>query len=376
MKNIYSIRLLIIAFLSAFAMSVCYSCSDDDGEGIKVYEYREQIGKKIKVLTDLQAESQFGLRECMYPETSKVILENAIAKLKDFLQTMKEGGVAEMQIPDETARLLKESDEKIAEFKATIRTEDLLVPAELQVNGKNGGYIDFGVHPEYSTFGEAGKQAFTVEFWVKLKDVEGFFYLISTFTDDERNDHERKGWCVNSYNYGGNNMRMTYGMGFNDLMEPAFGFTTVNEWVHLAVVTDETGVDGETSGGRPIMTKMYLNGELKLSTTSHQDASKPYAANSNNVPMVAFTGMSATGSRIEDKGANGSMKHLHIWNGAKTQDEIRQLMEYPEKVTGTESDLVCGWSFAKMALDDQDIKDLTGKYTARLVGDYSWIELE
>ena len=46
MKNIYSIRLLIIAFLSAFAMSVCYSCSDDDGEGIKVYEYREQIGKQ------------------------------------------------------------------------------------------------------------------------------------------------------------------------------------------------------------------------------------------------------------------------------------------------------------------------------------------
>ena len=376
MKNIYSIRLLIIAFLSAFAMSVCYSCSDDDGEGIKVYEYREQIGKKIKVLTDLQAESQFGLREGMYPETSKAILENAIAKLKDFLQTMKEGGVAEMQIPDETARLLKESDEKIAEFKATIRTEDLLVPAELQVNGKNGGYIDFGVHPEYSTFGEAGKQAFTVEFWVKLKDVEGFFYLISTFTDDERNDHERKGWCVNSYNYGSNNMRMTYGMGFNDLMEPAFGFTTVNEWVHLAVVTDETGVDGEISGGRPIMTKMYLNGELKLSTTSHQDVSKPYATNSNNVSMVAFTGMSATGSRIEDKGANGSMKHLHIWNGAKTQEEIRQLMEHPEKVTGTESDLVCGWPFVKMALDDQDIKDLTGKYTARLVGDYSWIELE
>ena len=81
MKNIYSIRLLIIAFLSAFAMSVCYSCSDDDGEGIKVYEYREQIGKKIKVLTDLQAESQFGLREGMYPETSKVILENGGAKL-------------------------------------------------------------------------------------------------------------------------------------------------------------------------------------------------------------------------------------------------------------------------------------------------------
>ena len=366
MKNRYSIRLLVIAFLSAFAMGICYSCSDDDGEGVKVYEYREQIGKKIKVLTDLQAESQFGLREGMYPETSRTILEDAIAKLKDFLQTIKEAGVAEAQIPEETARLLKESDEKIAEFKATVRTEDLLVPAELEVSGKNGGYIDFGAHPEYSTFGEVGKQAFTVEFWVKLKDVEGFFYLISTFTDDDTNNHERKGWCVNSYNYGGNNMRMTYGMGFNDLMEPAFGFSTVNEWVHLAVVTDETGVDGEMNGGRPVMTKMYMNGELKLSTTSHQDASKPYASNDSNVPMVAFGGMSATGNRIGDKGANGSMKHLHIWRAAKT----------PENVTGEEDDLVCGWTFAKMALDDQEIKDLTGKYTAKLVGDYKWIELE
>ena len=374
MKNRYSIRLLVIVFLSAFAMGICYSCSDDDGEGVKVYEYREQIGKKIKVLTDLQAESQFGLREGMYPETSRAILEDAIAKLKDFLQTIKEAGVAEAQIPEETARLLKESDEKIAEFKATVRTEDLLVPAELEVSGKNGGYIDFGAHPEYSTFGEVGKQAFTVEFWVKLKDVEGFFYLISTFTDDDTNNHERKGWCVNSYNYGGNNMRMTYGMGFNDLMEPAFGFTTINEWVHLAVVTDETGVDGEMNGGRPVMTKMYMNGEL--STTSHQDASKPYASNDSNVPMVAFGGMSATGNRIGDKGANGSMKHLHIWRAAKTQDEIRRLMEHPENVTGEEDDLVCGWTFAKMALDDQEIKDLTGKYTAKLVGDYKWIELE
>ena len=374
MKNRYSIRLLVIVFLSAFAMGICYSCSDDDGEGVKVYEYREQIGKKIKVLTDLQAESQFGLREGMYPETSRAILEDAIAKLKDFLQTIKE--VAEARIPEETARLLKESDEKIAEFKATVRTEDLLVPAELEVSGKNGGYIDFGAHPEYSTFGEVGKQAFTVEFWVKLKDVEGFFYLISTFTDDDTNNHERKGWCVNSYNYGGNNMRMTYGMGFNDLMEPAFGFATVNEWVHLAVVTDETGVDGEMNGGRPVMTKMYMNGELKLSTTSHQDASKPYASNDSNVPMVAFGGMSATGNRIGDKGANGSMKHLHIWRAAKTQDEIRRLMEHPENVTGEEDDLVCGWTFAKMALDDQEIKDLTGKYTAKLVGDYRWIELE
>ena len=43
MKNRYSIRLLVIVFLSAFAMGICYSCSDDDGEGVKVYEYREPV---------------------------------------------------------------------------------------------------------------------------------------------------------------------------------------------------------------------------------------------------------------------------------------------------------------------------------------------
>lgn len=33
MKNRYSIRLLVIVFLSAFAMGICYSCSDDDING-------------------------------------------------------------------------------------------------------------------------------------------------------------------------------------------------------------------------------------------------------------------------------------------------------------------------------------------------------
>ncbi len=58
-------------------------------------------------------------------------------------------------------------------------------------------------HPEYSAFGEQGQQAFTVEFWVKLTDVDeylnSFVFLLSTFTDDDTKDHERKGWAVNSH---------------------------------------------------------------------------------------------------------------------------------------------------------------------------------
>lgn len=376
MKNLIRTKRYIAALFSILLMGVFGSCTNSDDSGVKTYEYREQIGKKMKEITALQGESEFGLRKGMYPEESRQILETAINELKGLLQTIKEEGIATQQIPDETAKALKKADERIIEFKATIRTEDLNVPAALQVNGKNGGYIDFGAHPEYATFGSLGQQAFTVEFWVKLKDVEGFFFLLSTFVDDESNNHERKGWCVNSYNYGANNMRMTYGMGFNDLMEPAFGFNTINEWVHLAIVTDETGVDGEIRDGRPVMTKMYLNGELQMSTVSHQDASKPYAPNGGNVPMVGFTGMSASGSPLADKGANGSMKHMHIWKVAKTQAEIQQIMTAPENVTGEEPELVCGWAFTRLALDDQNIPDLTGRYSAKLVGDYKWLELE
>lgn len=60
------------------------------------------------------------------------------------------------------------------------------------------------------------------------------------------------------------NLRMTYGIGYNDLMEPAYGFTYKDQWVHICIVTDEEGVDGESENGIPIMLKMYLNGEVVL----------------------------------------------------------------------------------------------------------------
>lgn len=72
------------------------------------------------------------------------------------------------------------------------------------------------------------------------------------------------------------NMRISYGVGNTDLMGPAFGFNFVYEWVHLAFVTNETGVDGETSGGRPTMVKIYLNGEQKYSSASHHAEGKNY----------------------------------------------------------------------------------------------------
>lgn len=248
------------------------------------------------------------------------------------------------------------------------------MPLNCWSTGKNGGYINFGVHPEYSSFGEQGQQAFTVEFWVKLTDVDeylnSFVFLLSTFTDDDTKDHERKGWAVNSH-FG--RLRMTYGIGYSDLFEPGFSFSTLNQWVHVAVVTNENGVDGEVRDGIPVMTKIYVNGQLMLSERGRDDR-LPYTPNDKEVAMVAFTGLSATANRIGEKSTNGCMRHLHIWKSAKTQAEIQHLMDTPESVTGSESDLVCGWTLNKTVSDNNNIKDLTGKFSARLIGDFQWVE--
>ena len=209
---------------------------------------------------------------------------------------------------------------------------------------------------------------------MKLTDVDeylnSFVFLLSTFTDDDTKDHERKGWAVNSH-FG--RLRMTYGIGYSDLFEPGFSFSTLNQWVHVAVVTNENGVDGEVRDGIPVMTKIYVNGQLMLSERGRDDR-LPYTSNDKEVAMVAFTGLSATANRIGEKSTNGCMRHLHIWKSAKTQAEIQHLMDTPESVTGSESDLVCGWTLNKTVSDNNNIKDLTGKFSARLIGDFQWVE--
>lgn len=76
--NIYIILLSLLSF-------GLFSCSDDK-EDFKAYVYNEQVGKKIKEVTDLKAEAVYGNREGMYPESSKTILDNIENELKDFLQ--------------------------------------------------------------------------------------------------------------------------------------------------------------------------------------------------------------------------------------------------------------------------------------------------
>lgn len=370
--------LLIISALLAFSVSF-FSCSDDDGDGSirppqedKTEIFVERLSGVVGEMTSLRDGATYGEKKGDYPESSKGMLDDELSYLNETISKMEDG--TKKLTESEMDRIINEANQISQKFKATQRAEDFqAIPSELQVNGKNGGYIDFGVHPEYSNFGESGKQAFTVDFWIKLTDTDqflnSFVYILSTFTDDADKDHERKGWAVNSH-FG--RMRMTYGISYSDLFEPGYDFSTLNQWVHIAMVTDENGVDGEIVENIPVMVKMYLNGELVLSEKGRDDR-LPYTPNDKDISMTAFGALTATGGWMGDKATNGCMKHLHIWNSAKNQQQVQDIMNSPEKISGTEADLVCGWTLDKTVVDNNKIMDITGKYPAKLTGDFQWI---
>lgn len=365
-----------------FSLSLV-SCSDKDDDTFIIPEPEDKTEIFIERLTTIHGNlaallegATFGEKKGEYPASGRSALENQIASLAETLSKLKDG--TKKLSNSDMDNIIIETNRVEANFRKSVRIEDFLpLPAELHINGKNGGYIDFGAHPEYSNFGNPGEQEFTVDFWVKLTDVDNvlrsFVFLVSTFTDKPLDGvHDRQGWNINLHM---GNLRATYAMGFGDLFEPGFGFNIVNQWVHIALVTNEKGVDGEFHGGngKPMMMKMYVNGNLVKVEESNQPADKPYRSSDLNVSMVGFTGLSAEGYVESSKSTNGSMKYFHIWNKAKSQAEIQHIMNNPETITGREEDLVCGWNFDKTVADESGIKDITGKYTAKPVGAYSWV---
>ncbi len=367
MKNLLSIGTSFLLLNGLFVLFSFNSCSkENDENGIKVYEYREQIGKKIKELSDLLSASQFGFRKDMYPVESRPLVEDAVDDLKKLLEEIKTGAVTINQVPSETDNRIAQANSKMTQFLDSRRIADMIVAAELHVNGKEGGYIDFGNSPAFSDF----DSGFTVDMWFKFEEIGNFDFLLSTFIDTGRDDPRlRQGWAVNYYGEGGaSNLRMTYTLGTLDLYEPWVRFTEAKKWVHIAYVWNP--LKENDGSGNPRTFKMYLDGELVKEEDWHQI---DYNPNVQNTSMIGFNHTNFDGSiSSEGKGTNGYMKNMHIWNSVKSQRDIHAIMETPETVVGTETDLVCGWNFTQIADDNNNIPDITGKYTAKLVGNFQW----
>ncbi len=362
----YKIVIFLAACLTTSATLT--SCKKDTVNTVAVYEQKEQIGKKIKELSDLLAASTFGFKKDMYPTESKILLDAKIDELKKLLEDIKTQVIPPQNVASETALILTAVANTQSQFISSKRTENYVRNGILHVNGKDGGYIDFGSHPEFSNFNDG---PFTVELWSKVIGFGGFDFLLSTFVDNflSGNDKIFQGWGVN---YNGGNMRMTYALDTKDIYEPPinnYNTQYTGEWVHLAFVWNPDKTDD--GSGNPKTFKMYVNGELR----KEEDwRSTNYTPNTINTHMYGFASGSFGGGALTDRGTNGYMKNMNVWKSLKTQAQIQNIKDNPESVVGTESDLVCGWRLTEVALDNNDIPDITGRYTAKLFGNFDWIE--
>ncbi|MCD8178796.1 MAG: hypothetical protein LUE98_15870 [Tannerellaceae bacterium] len=91
------------------------------------------------------------------------------------------------------------AEEARQKFESTRLQEDN-ISWDLFVNGNNGGYIDFGYHPEYYVFGEEENQSYTIEFWVKITGYcnepgQDNSLMLCAYAEDNGN---RSGWQMYS----------------------------------------------------------------------------------------------------------------------------------------------------------------------------------
>lgn len=347
------------------------SCSDDSKkEELKPADPNvEKLDDYASRITTMRDTSSYGTYSGMYPQESRDLLTNAISEANKYILLIKYGGSKPSE--SDINKCYTDLEKAISDFKASKRTEDAVIPAELYVNGMNNGYIDFGSSTEYSTFGTQGNQAFTVEGWFKFTNINGFGAVVTTFYENG-SARVRKGWMINHFD--NQRLRMSYSMStYDNMLEPGVNLTMSNygnTWVHYAAVYSDNGFNGERDGnGTLIVSKLYLNGAL-AATATKRNSSDTYVANDQPMSMTAFLELGSNGSTTRK--IAGYIKDFHIWKTAKSADDINKLMTKQTVVTGSEQDLACGWDFSRTVRDDNNIKDLTGRHTARIVGEHRW----
>lgn len=370
--------ILILLFLS-FS-----SCSEESNDPIRVNdEFIINLGEQLTRLQEYEKkadnEGWYGFNKGQYPEESRIILKEGVEGVAVLVWEAANGELSGSQA--ELVNKVKEMvDSVIVEFESTVRIEDQEKPsqkAELFVYGEDNGYIDFGTHPEYTNFGELGNQQFTVELWMKITKTAGFGCVVSTFLEEpDASPSYRKGWMINHFN--NDYMRMSYAnVEYHSLWEPGSAFTDIDKWVHVAAVYNDNGVDGEVNDGKTKVVKVYFNGEEVNSVESANPINEHYNykdSDGKKIPMTAFLAYDREGQKIRP--INGSIKHFHIWKSAKSQEEIKDIMNGVVEVVGTENDLVCGWELDQTVNNVQKIPDLTGKFNAELKGEYKWVIID
>lgn len=330
------------------------SCSDDNksgGHGELDYEGLYELRTEIQNRLDTAV---VGIVDGTYPIESYKSLEEALESLNAGISRAKAG---DLILQFEVENYILAADKAIKLFDdSRIFTLPIGTPAELFVNGIDSkGYIDFGSSQDY-----CGGPYFTVETWAKYD--EGYIeFAFGSFISTFISPIPYKGWTLHYWGVGNSLLRFSIGTDDSnpDLTLPTVATpapTNYGQWFHIAAVHD--------SGNKKLL--VYINGELKGST----DLTANMVVNSaDDMRMWAFVE-----PKDKSRCISGYMKKFRIWNVAKSQNELQQLME--SDVTGNENGLVCAWDFTEKPENDEIIPDKTGKHSAKLVGIYKWKPVE
>ncbi len=372
MQNIINKKITIaVSGLAIFIGVNISSCSKNkNNEDIKIEEvslkeiFTTRIQNLISDLDQVLKNAQFGDQKGQYPSNSRKMLSDRIGYLEETLEKVN-NGTRNLNKNDMDNIILISNTVK-TNFLASVLTEDFQSEAaELYVEGKSGGYIDFGNSPDYSSF----SNGFTVEMWLKTESFGSFDYILSTFIDNYQDpDRYRYGWGVNYYGEGGaSNIRMTYVLGQNGLYEPGYTYSASSQWRHLAFVWNPNKQNNVDTN--PKTFKMYIDGVL----IKEEDRIEVNFTPNLKTNLIGFNFTNFDGSIApSSKGTNGRMKHVHIWNSVKNGTQLNLIKNDPLSVTGSEIDLVAGWRLDKTVSDVNSIRDLTDRHTAKIVGKHTW----
>ena len=371
----YSNKKIWYYVLGIILMLQMVSCSEETHDeytaALEIEDvYIDRLDALIAEMTDLQQNSEYGEKKGQYPAESRSILTDAIDDANRAVLLIKYQKPAPSE--SEKQRYVEEAEAAIEDFKNTVRTEDAeTIPAELFVDGSGtgGSYIDFGRSEEYVKFGAEGNQAFTVELWVKVirggeKDQNVF---LSTYMSG---DGWRNGWMMYWRNMDGGVYRVTWGETGGNICEPAPEAPEDGEWQHFLFVYSDKGLPDSPE----LRAKLYVNGEVKVtegSVGSRFYNSSNYA--DYNTSMTAFGRYMRTSDNLFEEGFAGYMKNIRIWKSAKDEEYVRNSYNGTVEVTGKEEDLVAAWNFTtKPSGMDNEVIDLTGRHTAKIIGTYEW----
>lgn len=386
-------KLLVIALSLAVALFAA-SCEKPND----VFDKAASIAELTTQLTQMDAllnAAEIGTKQGQYTQEAYDKLSAAYDALEKVIADFQ----ADKGSKDAFDKALKAAKDAIAAF--TPNAEDLPFeskPAYLWSNSTLG-YVDFGPVAEYVNFGEPEKAAahtlqFTVEFWAYLPYWEDACWRMILGNMTEGGAVYPGGWCFNVYDNGKlrgvhNIVKEDKSHGWRESDFRVDGETDVrpivaNSWHHFAMVMNDKNAT-DLNDGQGYGMNCYLDGQKVCSLGFDADFAGYSSDNAGKGHTFIFarpvdqngTPEDAAKTRDGQGHLPGSVKGLILYNKALTAADIADLYDGMSDYTDFESNVVIAWPLNATVEDSQNMKDATGKFTAKLCNegeDFGFIE--